>query len=152
MPKLGITLWAQEMAAGEQRSAIAYHGVPLHFKFRCTATSAPEHKRRLILELLSLSLGEVCQRIRSRHSAADNVQAGPCVVAAGLFLLLASHASAWPRDASSLRHLSLLAWSSRLKLTPRQAMAERIHALPSLQVRRGDYPTTNAHEHINANP
>ncbi|CAE7569088.1 unnamed protein product [Symbiodinium sp. CCMP2456] len=75
----------EEMAAGEQRSAIAYHGVPLHFKFLCTAecANASEASTRRITF------------------------------------------SAWPRDASSLRHLSLL-------------------------VRRGDYPTTNAHEHINA--
>ncbi|CAE7929564.1 unnamed protein product [Symbiodinium necroappetens] len=76
----------EEMAAGEQRSAIAYHGVPLHFKFRCTATCA------------NASEAGTQRRITF---------------------------SAWPRDASSLRHLSLL-------------------------VRRGDYPTTNAHEHINA--
>ena len=62
-------------------------------------------------------------------------------------LLTSSHASAWPRDASSRRHLSLLAGSSRLKLIPQQA-----DALPSLQVRRGDYPTTNSREHINATP
>ncbi|CAJ1388779.1 unnamed protein product [Effrenium voratum] len=76
----------QEIGDGEERSGVAYHGVPSHFKFSC---------------------GEPCAR------ALDAGQSDRVTF------------SAWPRDATSTKHLTLL-------------------------VRFGQPPTTHVDEHLNA--
>ena len=92
------------MADGEQRSAIAYHGVPLHFKFLCTAKSAPELFVALLSAVIScLSSCEVRQRFRSRYTTADNVQAGQCRV--------------WPEDFRAAHELACQCMASRCIFT-----------------------------------
>ena len=83
------------MADGDERSAVAYHGVPLHFKFVCGAKSHPQFLQstriRTVLKKhveVRLTLTEVCTGTRSQLAATGDVQAR-CLLFGLLFPSLA---------------------------------------------------------------